>query len=463
MQDIELFDLTPVPARVLTVTELNRSVRTLLEQALPLAWVAGEISGLTVAASGHCYFSLKDRQSQVRCVMFRGRTAALGFRPQEGMQVEVRATPGLYEARGEFQLNVEFMRRAGLGALFEQFERLKAGLAAEGMFASERKRTLPVFPQRIGVVTSPAAAALRDVLTTLRRRMPAIDVVLYPTLVQGEGAALQIAQAIRRAGERAEVDVLIVCRGGGCIEDLWAFNEEVVARAIAGCPLPVISGIGHETDVTIADFVADRRAATPTAAAELAAPNRIEWLARLQQLLRQLTRDVTRVLAASCQRLDYAARRLVHPGQRLDRQKLRLDSLEARLMRAGGRRLELAQWRLDGVVQRLGATRPDLVAAQVHQARMAGRLQAGMQGSLQLAGLRVQHLAAQLAQLNPEAVLLRGYSVVALDDGTIVRDAAQVSPQQRLQVKLAKGRLMVEVSKVEPDSDSPADWNTMRT
>ncbi len=286
--------------------------------------------------------------------------------------------------------------------------------------------------------------------------MPAIDVVLYPTLVQGEGAALQIAQAIRRAGERAEVDVLIVCRGGGCIEDLWAFNEEVVARAIAGCPLPVISGIGHETDVTIADFVADRRAATPTAAAELAAPNRIEWLARLQQLLRQLTRDVTRVLAASCQRLDYAARRLVHPGQRLDRQKLRLDSLEARLMRAWGRRLELAQWRLDGVVQRLGATRPDLVAAQVHQARMAGRLQAGMQGSLQLAGLRVQHLAAQLAQLNPEAVLLRGYSVVALDDGTIVRDAAQVSPQQRLQVKLAKGRLMVEVSKVEPDSDSPA-------
>lgn len=456
MQDIELFDLTPVPARVLTVTELNRSVRTLLEQALPLAWVAGEISGLTVAASGHCYFSLKDRQSQVRCVMFRGRTAALGFRPQEGMQVEVRATPGLYEARGEFQLNVEFMRRAGLGALFEQFERLKAGLAAEGMFASERKRTLPVFPQRIGVVTSPAAAALRDVLTTLRRRMPAIDVVLYPTLVQGEGAALQIAQAIRRAGERAEVDVLIVCRGGGCIEDLWAFNEEVVARAIAGCPLPVISGIGHETDVTIADFVADRRAATPTAAAELAAPNRIEWLARLQQLLRQLTRDVTRVLAASCQRLDYAARRLVHPGQRLDRQKLRLDSLEARLMRAWGRRLELAQWRLDGVVQRLGATRPDLVAAQVDQARMAGRLQAGMQGSLQLAGLRVQHLAAQLAQLNPEAVLLRGYSVVALDDGTIVRDAAQVSPQQRLQVKLAKGRLMVEVSKVEPDSDSPA-------
>lgn len=338
--------LTQVAPRVLSVTELNRSVRLLLEQTLPLAWVAGEISNLTVAASGHWYFALKDKQAQVRCVMFRSRAMALDFRPQEGMQVELRATPALYEARGEFQLNVDFMRRAGLGALFEQFERLKARLAAEGLFASERKRALPAFPRRIGIVTSPAAAALRDVLTTLRRRMPGIEVVLYPTPVQGEGAALQIAQALRKAGERAEVELLIVCRGGGSIEDLWAFNEEVVARAIAASPLPVISGVGHETDVTIADFVADRRAPTPTAAAELASPNRAELSARLQQLLRRLTRDVERTLQSGGQRLDYAARRLVHPGQRLEKQHLLLRQLQGRLRQAWQRRSEQAEWRV---------------------------------------------------------------------------------------------------------------------
>lgn len=445
--------LTQVAPRVLSVTELNRSVRLLLEQTLPLAWVAGEISNLTVAASGHWYFALKDKQAQVRCVMFRSRSMALDFRPQEGMQVELRATPALYEARGEFQLNVDFMRRAGLGALFEQFERLKARLAAEGLFASERKRALPAFPRRIGIVTSPAAAALRDVLTTLRRRMPGIEVVLYPTPVQGEGAALQIAQALRKAGERAEVELLIVCRGGGSIEDLWAFNEEVVARAIVASPLPVISGVGHETDVTIADFVADRRAPTPTAAAELASPNRAELSARLQQLLRRLTRDVERTLQSGGQRLDYAARRLVHPGQRLEKQRLLLRQLQGRLRQAWQRRSEQAEWRVAAAAQRLPQLRPDVATLQLRRRQLQQRMQTALQRRLELAQLQLQHLALRLQQLSPDAVLQRGYSIVETADGSVISDATQLQPEQTLRLRLAKGRAGVKVTDVEPQAD----------
>ena len=444
--------LTQVAPRVLSVTELNRSVRLLLEQTLPLAWVAGEISNLTVAASGHWYFALKDKQAQVRCVMFRSRAMALDFRPQEGMQVELRATPALYEARGEFQLNVDFMRRAGLGALFEQFERLKARLAAEGLFASERKRVLPAFPRRIGIVTSPAAAALRDVLTTLRRRMPGIEVVLYPTPVQGEGAALQIAQALRKAGERAEVELLIVCRGGGSIEDLWAFNEEIVARAIVASPLPVISGVGHETDVTIADFVADRRAPTPTAAAELASPNRAELSARLQQLLRRLTRDVERTLQSGGQRLDYAARRLVHPGQRLEKQRLLLRQLQGRLRQAWQRRSEQAEWRVAAAAQRLPQLRPDIATLQLRRRQLQQRMQTALQRRLDLAQLQLQHLALRLQQLNPDAVLQRGYSIVETAEGRVISDAAQLQPEQALRLRLAKGRAGVKVTDVEPQA-----------
>lgn len=444
--------LTQVAPRVLSVTELNRSVRLLLEQTLPLAWVAGEISNLTVAASGHWYFALKDKQAQVRCVMFRSRSMVLDFRPQEGMQVELHATPALYEARGEFQLNVDFMRRAGLGALFEQFERLKARLAAEGLFASERKRVLPAFPRRIGIVTSPAAAALRDVLTTLRRRMPGIEVVLYPTPVQGEGAALQIAQALRKAGERAEVELLIVCRGGGSIEDLWAFNEEIVARAIVASPLPVISGVGHETDVTIADFVADRRAPTPTAAAELASPNRAELSARLQQLLRRLTRDVERTLQSGGQRLDYAARRLVHPGQRLEKQRLLLRQLQGRLRQAWQRRSEQAEWRVAAAARRLPQLRPDIAALQSRRRQLEQRLQAALQRRLDLAQLQLQHLALRLQQLNPDAVLQRGYSIVETAEGRVISDAAQLQPEQALRLRLAKGRAGVKVTDVEPQA-----------
>lgn len=439
-----------VADRVLSVSELNRSVRLLLEQSLPLAWISGEISNLTIAASGHWYFSLKDKTAQVRCVMFRGRTTALDFRPSEGLQVEIRATPGLYEPRGEFQLNVDFMRKAGLGALFEQFERLKAKLAAEGLFDAARKRPLPQHVTRIGIVTSPAAAALRDVLTTLRRRMPSIQVVLYPTLVQGEGAAAQITRAIEIANRRAEVELLIVCRGGGSIEDLWAFNEEPVARAIAASQLPVVSGVGHETDVTIADFVADRRAATPTAAAELVSPNRAEMSLRLQQLARRLQRDIWRRLQSDEQRLDYLARRLQHPGQKLQQQQQRLQQLQARLQQALARRLEQARWRLDLAGQRVPALRPDIPQLMRQQAQLQQRMAAAANRQLQLLELRLRHAAVQLQQLNPAAVLERGYSIVETSKGKVLTDASQAQLNQTLKIRLARGRVFAGVSAIEP-------------
>jgi len=265
---------THSPSEILTVSALTRSVRDLLEHCYPLLWVAGEISNFTVAKSGHAYFVLKDEHAQVRCVMFRHRQQNLEWTPRDGMQIEAQVLVSLYEPRGDFQLNVETMRRAGLGALFEAFLKLRDKLEKEGLFKTETKRSLPSLPRAIGVITSREAAALRDVLTTLDRRNPSIEVVVFPVQVQGEGAAEKIAAALEVAGRRGECDVVLLVRGGGSIEDLWAFNEEIVARAIRACPIPVVTGIGHETDFTIADFVADRRAPTPTAAAELVSPGR---------------------------------------------------------------------------------------------------------------------------------------------------------------------------------------------
>ena len=289
---------------LVSVSELNRLARGLLERGLPPLWVSGEISNLTVAASGHAYFSLKDKGGQIRAVMFRGRVAGLPFRLREGVQVEAFGQVSLYEARGDYQIQLDRMREAGLGRLFEAFERLKRQLGEEGLFDPARKRPLPAFPRRIGIVSSPSGAALRDVVSTLRRRMPSAPLVLYPTLVQGEAAPAQIVAAITQAALRQEVDVLMVCRGGGSIEDLWAFNDETVARALAACPIPTISGVGHETDFTIADFVADLRAPTPTGAAEQVCPNRQALLAELAQREQRLRRAMQRLLHSRMQALD---------------------------------------------------------------------------------------------------------------------------------------------------------------
>jgi len=430
----------------LTVTQLNAAARQLLERNLPLLWVAGEISNLTHAPSGHLYFSLKDQRAQVRCVMFRGRGQYLDWVPANGMQVEVRAAPSLYEPRGEFQLGVDFMRRAGLGALFEQFARLKAKLEQEGLFAPQRKRALPRYPARIGLVTSPRAAALRDVLSTLRRRMPGVPVLIYPTSVQGEGAGLQVAAAIHTAGERRECDVLILCRGGGSIEDLWAFNEEVVARAMVACPLPLVTGVGHETDFTIADFVADVRAPTPTAAAELVSPDRGELSARLRVLGGRTLRGLERALAQRTQQLDFLARRLVHPGRRIGEQQRHLEHLRSRLGAAlercvGGAALPLAR-----LAHRLSAAVPDLDRLQRERRELRTRLMRAQRLELERRAQWLERLQAHLLHLDPRQVLQRGYSIVSTLQGSIVRSSSEVRAGDEVRLEFAQGEAAARIT-----------------
>src|SRR5208282_2365181 len=327
----------PSAPPVWPVSLLVSSTRLLIERHLGLAWISGEVSNFSRAASGHAYFLLKDEQAQVRCVLFRHKAQLLGFALEDGMQVEVRATPTIYEARGEFQLNVETVRLGGVGALYARFARLKARLDAAGWFAPERKRPLPRFPRAVGIVTSLRAAALSDVLTTLARRMPSIPVILYPASVQGGAAAAEVVAAIAAANARSEVDVLIVCRGGGTIEDLWVFNEESVARAVLDSRIPIVSGIGHETDFTICDFVADVRAPTPTGAAALLGVDRAALRAELAAQVARWRRAAERGLEIRMQRLDGASRRLVHPADRIAAQHEQLGALAMRLARATGR------------------------------------------------------------------------------------------------------------------------------
>jgi exodeoxyribonuclease VII large subunit len=434
----------------LRVSQLTAITRELLERGLPMLWVGGEVSNFTRAASGHCYFSLKDEQAQVRCVMFRHRLAALDWVPANGEHVEVRAAPGLYEPRGEFQLNVDFMRRAGLGVLFERFSRLKAKLEAEGLFEPARKRPVPHFAQRVGVVTSTAGAALRDVLSTLRRRMPGIGVVIYPTPVQGEGAAQQIAAAVAAASARAECDVLVVCRGGGSIEDLWAFNEEVVARAIADCALPVVSGVGHETDFTIADFVADVRAPTPTAAAELVSPDRAQLARRVGVTAATLRRAVWRVLERRMQQADYLSRRLLHPGERIAMQQRHLALLAPRLMAAWGRADDARAWGLLRQQHRLRAAAPRVAESRAAHVRLAQALSRA--AALRLAGHAqvLERLRSHLIHLDPRAVLARGYAIVRTQDAGVVTSSAQLAVGTEVEITLGQGAADARIVQVKP-------------
>lgn len=431
---------------VVTVQELNTAVRQILEKGLPMLWVRGEISNFVCAASKHWYFSLKDEQAQVRCVMFRHKSQYLDWVPQNGMQVDVLALATLYEARGEFQLTLEQMRPVGLGALYDAFERLKRKLEAEGLFDAARKRPLPFFPAQIGIVTSPQAAALRDVLITLAKRMPGIPVVLYPAPVQGEGAAQKIAQAIQLANERAECNVLMLCRGGGSIEDLWAFNEEVVARAIFASRIPVVSGIGHETDFTIADFVADQRAATPTASAQLVVPERQELLQRVHYLVQRLVRCKQRQFERMMQQLDYLQRRLVHPAQRVQQQIRHLDHLQQRMQSVSISILQRQQWCWQSLQQRLRAVRPNIDQLAVFQAILARRLMEVMQRTLESHSVRLDVLRQHLDHLDPQQVLARGYSMVRDVHGVIVSNSANLIVGERLEVTFAHGWAHVELT-----------------
>ncbi len=437
--------------QILTVSQLNQTVARLLEKGFPLAWVSGENSNFTRAASGHWYFTLKDANAQVRAVMFRGRAQYVDFNPREGDKVEVRATVGLYAARGDFQLNVEAMRKAGVGNLYEAFVRLKAKLAAEGLFDEARKRELPDFPRTVGIVTSPQAAALRDVLTAFRRRAPHVSLVLYPTAVQGDGSAEKIASAINVASRRAECDVLIVCRGGGSLEDLWSFNDEQVARAIAACSMPVISGVGHETDFTIADFVADLRAPTPTAAAELAAAPTDDWLAELEELARGLAEGLRRQLDDHAQTLDWLAHRLHSPATAIRHQKLKLSSLATRLSHATSTPVTAARFRLGQLTHRLRHAMPDTRMARAQVMAKATRLQTAFNVRL----VSHQHALAsgreQLELLAPQRTLERGYAIVADGAGKILRRPSDIHPPQRLTLTLAGGKSAINISDATPE------------
>lgn len=426
-------------APVISVGELNRLAKDSIERALPTLWVGGEISNFKRYDSGHCYFTLKDEQAQVDCVLFRHRAQLVGWQPQDGARVEVRAQPTLYEARGKFQLNVEAMRRAGLGALYEAFEKLKLRLEREGLFDAERKRLLPRFPRCVGIVTSPQAAALRDVLTTLRRRMPRLPVIIYPSPVQGDGAGPRLAAAIAEAGERRECDILIVCRGGGSIEDLWAFNEEVVARAIRACPVPVVCGVGHETDFTIADFAADVRAPTPTGAAELAAPDRGALNRILQHLSERLMRSGRRSLEDRMQRIDYLSRRVVHPGERVRNQQSELRHLASRLRGAVQRELDSAHWELRTAGVSLRGAAPEIIELIRVRADLARRLREGGRRTIEASRGVLARVVAHLKHLDPRQVLERGYSITQTPDGTIVRNAAQLDTGQDVKITLARG------------------------
>ena len=447
-------------SEVIAVSELNRRVRHMLEANLELLWVSGELSNVMRAASGHWYFSLKDTSAQVRCTLFRNRAAVLGFTPENGMQVEVRALPSLYEPRGEFQLGVETMRRAGLGALYEAFERLKARLQAEGLFSEDRKHRLPSFPKALGVVTSLKAAALRDVLTTLQRRAPMIRVIVYPTSVQGTLAAQEIAAAIDSARTRIGIDkieALIICRGGGSVEDLWSFNEEIVARAIVhlqdDCGIAVVSGVGHETDFTICDFVADRRAPTPTAAAELVSPDVAELRLRMRASRATLTRALRRVLETVGQRLDRAARRLISPAERLSRERDRLALIAARTRNAIVNRLESCRFKSAILRQRLAANTIDFRHLRTSFERR--QRQIAQAGARIMASKNSQFDAARQALmfLDPARILSRGYSIVE-HRGAVLRDSRQVATGDHLRVRLARGTLEASVTSIPALSES---------
>jgi exodeoxyribonuclease VII large subunit len=413
--------------RILSVSALARSVRDLIEHRFPLLWVAGEISNFTVAKSGHAYFVLKDENAQLRCVMFRSRYQSLDWEPREGMQVEAQVLVSFYEARGDFQLNVEAVRRAGLGARFEAFVKLRDKLEKEGLFDAAAKRALPAFPRVVGVLTSRDAAALRDVLTTLKRRNPSIAVILYPVPVQGARAAEEIAAALARAGRRRECEVLLLVRGGGSIEDLWSFNEEIVARALRACPLPVVTGIGHETDFTIADFAADRRAPTPTAAAELVSPERERLLEEIAALARKIDATARRELERRMLHVDQLARRLVHPGTRLRAQAELLGQLRARLRGAAERAL----------VDRQGG-------------HLLARIRAAAYAALERSAARCASLRASLSHLDPARVLKRGYSIVQKADGAVVSDGASLVVGESVALRFARGGAEARIESTDP-------------
>jgi exodeoxyribonuclease VII large subunit len=441
---------TPPERKLYTVSRLNREARLILERGLPVVWVEGELSNLSQPASGHWYFSLKDRDAQLRCAMFRTRNTGVGFTPKSGQHVVARGRVTLYEPRGDYQLIVEHMEEAGVGALKREFERLKTQLTAEGLFALERKRPLPAFPRRVGVITSPTGAAIRDVLHILARRFPPTEVLIYPTAVQGAAAVPQILAALAVANARAECDVLILARGGGSLEDLWAFNDERLARAIHASPLPIVTGIGHEVDFTIADFVADARAPTPSGAAELVVPDRNACLDVLSRTAERFNVAMRRELRTVSTRFDSARQRLklLHPGARLVQQEQRLDDLEQRLLTALRAGLQDDRHRVHEALVRLIRHSPERLVREhcLKYEALAARLQNAVRTGLSKAEHRLGLAMRTLNTVSPLATLDRGFAIVTrAADGALVTDVGSVAVGDEIDARVAQGRLRATV------------------
>lgn len=439
---------------VFTPSQLNSEIRHALERGFPTLWVEGEISNLARPGSGHLYFSLKDAQSQIRCAMFRNRNMLLRFKPENGAQVLARARISVYEPRGEYQLLVEHMEEAGHGALQRAFEELKAKLQAEGLFDPARKRPLPAAPRTIGVITSPTGAAIRDILITLGRRYPQARVILYPSLVQGADAPAQLVRALQAAARRAECDVLLLARGGGSLEDLAAFNDETVARTVAASPIPVVCGVGHEVDFSIADFVADVRAPTPTGAAELATPDRADWLRQLAQIEARLAQAVQRRAEREQDRQRWLGRRLqqLHPGQQLRQRAQRLDELEMRLRRTMQTRLRERSHARAALAHRLRERSP------LHRVEHLRERHSALERRLQRASLenlnshrqQLAELGRALNAVSPLATLSRGYAIIQdTETGQLLTRCADFRPNQIISGRVQDGEFSARVQQVK--------------
>ncbi|WP_456490236.1 exodeoxyribonuclease VII large subunit [Marinobacter nauticus] len=449
---------TPYPdtrPRALTVSELNHQARHLLESSFMQVWVEGELSGFSRPSSGHWYFSLKDQKCQIRCAMFRGANQRIRTLPREGDQIRIRGKVTLYENRGDFQIIVEHLEPAGLGALQQAFEALKARLQSEGLFDPARKKPIPATPRHIGVITSPTGAAIHDILTVLKRRCPAIPITLYPTAVQGQAATADIVQAIDRAQRHGLADVLIIGRGGGSLEDLWCFNEEAVARAIAACPIPTVSAVGHEVDVTIADFVADLRAPTPSAAAEKISPDQQDWLRRLTEQQGRLGQSARRLLQRLDNQLGHLSARLRDPRRELLEKAQRMDELELRLNKAIRNRLDQQKQKTDYLLQRMSAQSPrrTLKTASEQTQQLEERLTLAARHLLRQKDERLQHIAQTLHAVSPLATLGRGYAIVKDDNDRIVRKAGDLVTGSQITARLGHGSVSARVTEINSSSE----------
>ena len=426
---------------IYTVSRLNREVRTILETAFPLLWIEAELSNFSRPSSGHWYFSLKDEAAQVKCAMFKNRNQLVKVLPSSGKQVLVRARIGLYEPRGDYQLIIEHMEEAGDGALRQQFEYLKNKLADEGLFDASHKKEIPHTVTRVGIVTSPSGAAIHDILTTLQRRFPMQKTIIYPTPVQGKGACQTIAAAINKANARQEVDVLIVARGGGALEDLWEFNEEVVARAIFASDIPVISGIGHEVDFTIADFVADQRAATPTAAAELISPDRYQQLQKLSSIESRFIYLMEKNLQQKQQQIDWLSKRIRHPKERLQSLQNKLAQLSQRSLRSIESNVEKSHYKVNLLNSKIQRHSPLHRAQQLrlHYENIHKRFQLARSQAIVNKRQKLQHLIHTLEALSPLHTLKRGYAIIKDENNNIVSQCNKLKPGQKIKTELNQG------------------------